>query len=688
MWKKSSINCPIHGQKSSRTQVNQHNSSFNTQYLEVKNINNHSSYGKDTTHIKYNSSSLYKSNMDRSTNNNIKSNNLGKYSTINYSNYNNNISLSNAYKSSVNNPTKTYGNKNSNYNIKNIPKNKPISIKNIPKPIKINTQGTNIKKYQWNKVINTNKKNNNNKSQSKGGSSSYRRRNENNSLNLPKKIKTPDRIYNKSRKNNYSYDINNISDNNMKYNSKTSHNNPISNVVVPRKDTNKNNNRIREYSSKTNDIINKRIITNESQEYKEENNDSTIVNTTDLNNYKFYVSGDYLNRNKNRVFYNPYTQPSLKFKSEYNSNNPNFNHVNTEYYNNYNYNSNSYYDNTEYNDYNEYMNENINDEYEVSYDYQDNAQILKYDKSSPLIKPYYNIQDNIIQTVPNIPRKYNKMKIPFNKSNREYINLNKKRKKNMKYKLHNLKELRENEFKIEKTKKNKKDNDNVEEHVEKYFDKNGNCIGGKKIIIKQIYDNGQKIIKKLVKEKYKSNSGYEMLKRQGDMNYNNSHKKYGKKETYIVPSKHSPNYNILEDNNEEEINVNEIVTFGVNSKNSKLDEEIIDNKDEKEADEQKIEINSEFDDEEGEKIIEDKNKKVEKNEKDIDNIINKENNNNKKEEKEKINIENENNIENNEENKNNKQNGGIIAETKNIKIEIKENDNQEFIDENNIDNNK
>ena len=53
-------------------------------------------------------------------------------------------------------------------------------------------------------------------------------------------------LYNKTRKNNYSYDINNINDNNMKYNSKTSRNAPISNVVIPRKEVNKNNNRIRE----------------------------------------------------------------------------------------------------------------------------------------------------------------------------------------------------------------------------------------------------------------------------------------------------------------------------------------------------------------------------------------------------------------------------------------------------------
>ena len=37
----------------------------------------------------------------------------------------------------------------------------------------------------------------------------------------------------------------------------------------------------------------------------------------------------------------------------------------------------------------------------------------------------------------------------------------------------------------------------MEEHVEKYFDKIWNCIESKKIIIKQEYDNGQKIIKKL-----------------------------------------------------------------------------------------------------------------------------------------------------------------------------------------------
>ena len=37
----------------------------------------------------------------------------------------------------------------------------------------------------------------------------------------------------------------------------------------------------------------------------------------------------------------------------------------------------------------------------------------------------------------------------------------------------------------------------MEEHVEKYFDKIWNCIESKKIIIKQEYDNDQKIRKKL-----------------------------------------------------------------------------------------------------------------------------------------------------------------------------------------------
>ena len=67
---------------------------------------------------------------------------------------------------------------------------------------------------------------------------------------------------------------------------------------------------------------------------------------------------------------------------------------------------------------------------------------------------------------------------------------------------------------VKKEKKNEKEknDDIIEDNIEKYFDKNGNCIGGRKIIIKKEYSNGQKIIEKLVQEKYKQNSEYEKLK--------------------------------------------------------------------------------------------------------------------------------------------------------------------------------
>ena len=71
-----------------------------------------------------------------------------------------------------------------------------------------------------------------------------------------------------------------------------------------------------------------------------------------------------------------------------------------------------------------------------------------------------------------------------NGSNEEYINNNKRKKKVLKNIVHELKQLRENQFKIENI-NNIKNAENVEEHVEKYFDKNGKCIGGKKLIIKQ-----------------------------------------------------------------------------------------------------------------------------------------------------------------------------------------------------------
>ena len=140
----------------------------------------------------------------------------------------------------------------------------------------------------------------------------------------------------------------------------------------------------------------------------------------------------------------------------------------------------------------------------------------------PLLEAYTVFKNFLSKNINTIP-------IPINK--------NKKKKKVAKFKLNQLKELRENEFKIDKNKINKKEDENVEEYIEKYFDKDGKCIGGKKTVIKQEYENGQKIIKKFVEEKYKSNSSYEFLKKQEENNYDIHNKKSSKKETIISSSK-------------------------------------------------------------------------------------------------------------------------------------------------------
>ena len=606
MWKESVVICPIHGRSITRIPIYQQTPTFNTNYYIQRNQSNYSTFETEPTHIKYNSNSFYyKSNTNRRPNPTIemKTTNYRKYSTISNSN-NNSISLSNAYKSSLNNPIRIYSNRSLNYSTQqqNVysQRNKPMNIKNTSNPIRINTEVYNRNlNSQRNRIVNSS---NNDKTQErKGGTSSYRRRNENNSMNLIQKKTTPDRISNRGRNNINSNDIKRLSGRSFGYSCNTSlSSSGLYKVSVQKRESNRTNNGIREYSSKTNDLINRRIINTEPQQYSARTNNSTIVNSTDLNNYKFYISGanylDYNNYNGN--LYNQMAQPTLQYKNMFIQQNPYTKVINTDYYNDNNYNDHSYYE------INKYMNKNPHNVYEVNYGYTTTGNSIKYDRSSPLLKPYGDIQENI-NTVPSIPRRQNKINVPKNNEiNDERINKNKKKKKVMKYKIHQLKELRENEFKIENLKKekikNKKNDGKVQEHVEKYFDKDGNCIGGKKVIIRQEYDNGQKIIKKLVEEKYKSNSGYESLKKQGEINYNNSRKKSDKKMKRKSSSRKGSNYNTFEENQEDENNINTIVTFGVNSKISKLDDEIIleNENDDKEADEQNIDINTEFDDEE------------------------------------------------------------------------------------------
>ena len=702
IWKEQIINCPIHGKSITRIPVYQPNSSINTNYYIQRKPNNYSysTYETEPAHAKSNSNYYYKSITSRRPHQSIKnqSTNYSKYSTINNSYNNNSVSLSNAYKSSTNNPIRIYNNGSSNYSMRNnanTQRNKPINIKNVSNPIRIQTQVIEKKSYnissnsQKNRINSSNNKINNN--QTKGGTSSYRRRNENNgnnsmNMNIIQKKMTPDRIYNRTRNDNYSNDIKRLSIKSFGYNNSNLGNSGVYTVSSINRDSIRtNNNRIREYSSKTNDIINRRIINTEPPLYSERSNNSTIVNSTDLNNYKFYISGgNYLNYNSN-IYDAQIAQPTLPNKNVYIQTNPYPKIINTEFYGGNNYNDNSYYE------INKYMNKNPHSIYEVHYGFHNSGSIIKYDRSSPLLKLYDNNHENI-STVPSIPRRPYINNVQKNKEiSDERINKSKKKKKIMKYKIHHLKELRENEFKIQNVKKEKikekkeikdkkeKTNDGkVEEHVERYFDKDGNCIGGKKVIIKQEYDNGQKIIKKLVEEKYKSNSGYETLKKQGEINYNNSHKKSEKKGSKISSSKKGSNIEALEENQDEENNINTIVTFGMNSKNSKIEDDIIleNANEDKEADEQNIDINTEFDDEE-------KNDTINK-EPDLDKKnFNEEN----EDEQDKNNCEEENSVNDNLEEKS-RENGGMNNDMdKNFVIESdeknNENQNEDFTNEEN-----
>ena len=134
----------------------------------------------------------------------------------------------------------------------------------------------------------------------------YRRRNEN---NLEQKKFEDEGIYNRSRKNKYSYDLKDMNKLDNEYINKTYNNINITKVPTPRQGTTKLNNGIKKYSCKTNDVINKRIIITEPRNISERNKNSMLVNTTDLNNYKFYISRDNYLNNNNKIQYSMHTQP-------------------------------------------------------------------------------------------------------------------------------------------------------------------------------------------------------------------------------------------------------------------------------------------------------------------------------------------------------------------------------------------
>ncbi len=281
--------------------------------------------------------------------------------------------------------------------------------------------------------------------------------------------------------------------------------------------------------------------------------------------------------------------------------------------------------------------------------------------------------DKINQNIKENNDLFNKTNLRNNK-NPLYTKINQFRNKNdfslqyIKDKAQNKILIRPKEIKPYKINKTEEDitnlrhdkNDKIEQQIEKYYDSQGNCIGGKKIIIKKRYkDNGEKIVKEIIKESYKPNFN-ELFKR-------HIPKKEGEGEEEgegkIIPEKNEKNFpfqvnydkyqkreNIENNHNLEENNEMKTVTFGIKSKTLRFEKE---EKEEKEPEEQQILVNSEFEEDEPKKK-EDKNDK--------NNIIDKDTK------------ENINNIKN--------QNENIINEEKNENIE-----NIEEIKEDNIENN-
>ena len=578
---------------------------------------------------------IYKINIPYNSNNSsfLKSNRKIKINTdiinnINYTRNNNykKISLSDANINKINNPIRILGSnsfRNYNLRLKNNENNKTFEISNFYKYKNSREKNKDnystftrnelsedeisrhkIKSQRINKDLKYNLRNDNliNNKTKKESKSSYRRRNE---INIDKKNMTPDRFYNRSGRN-FSYNIENQSGNFNLENKKLKIN-PVSYVVLPRKYNNMTNNEIKHYSSKTQDLSNRRISTEPKEinnikyrndtMYKNRNQNSVVVKATDSINHEFYISRDYNNYNyNNKIIYKTLTQPILKEPEEFDDNN----YLITDF---------PY---SQRNPYKKILKINYNNSgnnngtlYEI--DKYDDNNIIKYDKSCPLLR--CDNQEKIKNQKQFIKHK----KIKIIRKNNNNLDLSKDY---LKYKKkHKIQKLK-NIIIVKKEKKNEKEknDDIIEDNIEKYFDKNGNCIGGRKIIIKKEYSNGQKIIEKFVQEKYKQNSEYEKLKEKAEYNYN---------QKIENDKKDNNNNNIIEENQEDEKG-NTCVTFGIKSKASKFEDEI-DNFDEKEADEQKIEVNSEFNEEM--EINDDKDKKLDNNK----NINNNNINDNKKE---------------------------------------------------------
>ena len=193
----------------------------------------------------------------------------------------------------------------------------------------------------------------------------------------------------------------------------------------------------------------------------------------------------------------------------------------------------------------------------------------------------------------------------------------------------------------------------IEEINEKYYDSQVNCLGGKKIIIKKKYkNNGEKIIQEVIKKEFKSNLN-DLFKTYVPSNNPEGNKIHLESEKYypyqlnceklqkkeITNNIINNNYKdfeqkMKEEKNDFEENKYRNTTFGSKSDTLRFE---LEDKEEKEADEQQILINSEFEDED----IKDKKNNNINNKEEVNNL-----NINNEKEKNIINNSN-NNLENN-----------------------------------------
>ena len=123
IWKETIVDCPIHGRRIKKIPIYQQNPSFNPKYYSYKNMNNYYSFETEPNYNKSDSSFCNKNDSTKG----YFDNSIIAHPNIINKNYESNISLSNAYKSSLNNPVKIYEN---GYEYKN--KDNAISSRNKP----------------------------------------------------------------------------------------------------------------------------------------------------------------------------------------------------------------------------------------------------------------------------------------------------------------------------------------------------------------------------------------------------------------------------------------------------------------------------------------------------------------------------------------------------------------------------